>query len=680
MTFAHSAILHALWLLPLLLALRVWARAKSGLATQLFVAPRLRDRLVHQGVPWLSWLIFGLQLLALASLILAIAGPRYGEQKIPFKDQGRSILIAIDTSRSMNAVDVKPSRLERAKLAAEDLMLALASERVGLIAVAGRAYMQAPFTTDHDALVESIQAFDSYTVPVGGSKLSEGIKEALEICSKTAARQHCLIFFSDGGEKDPELDEALRKAKEKNIRIISIGIGTKVGSLIPDMESQIPNQYVIDPETQRAVHSTLNDELLKQMASATNGQYFNLGENMISQSFIQQILSTMDSIETGSKEITMPIDQFAWPLGAATLALIIALLLRSHFFLRPSMASLILLMLCLAPSAWAKPNYDLEAARKAYDLQDYAHAVEIYNYLLDHEASYPEVLNYGLGSALFKLGKQDRAAEALSKALQSDDPEMQKNAHHTLGNSLYEAGDKVLQSQPEYTYKAWMDALSHYDAALKIKDDTKIVENREELLSRIKKVDLKKQQQQQQDQSKEDSEKDQSGKEKKEDQKGQSKSKPSKDGQKSQDGQKSEDGESSDDKQSSKSEDQPSEKKDGKGSQEGSQGEKENSASNPSEPKDSNQPSEGKKSSEDKEEHGEQATAEALPEGTIQTNKQDKPQEEEPVIVESRDDKTGFGKTEARNLLRMYSEQIMQKQLQNEQAQRRRMRPGTKDW
>jgi Ca-activated chloride channel family protein len=682
MTFVHPAVLQALWLLPVLLLLRLWASAKSQHAAQLFIAPSLRGELVRTSSALLSWSRFAFQLLALCSLIIAVAGPRYGEEEIPVKEQGRSVLIAIDTSRSMNAVDIKPSRLERAKLAAEDLMISLANERVGLIAVAGSAYMQAPLTNDHDALVENIQALDSYTVPAGGSKLSAGVKEALQMCSKTAAREHCLIFFSDGGETDPELDTSLRQAREKNIRIITIGIGTKEGSLIPNLDAGSTNEYVIDPETQRAVHSTLNEGLLQQMASATNGRYFNLGESGASRGFIAQVLSTMGSIETGAKEVTVPIERFAWPLSLGIIALIIALLLRSHLFIRPSRVGVALLLLGLAQPAWAKTNYNLEAARKAYELNDFSHAVEIYNYLLDHESAPRELINYGLGSALYKLGKQDRAIEALSKALQSDEPEMQKNAHHTLGNSLYEAGDSVLKSQPAQTHKAWTDAISHYDAALKIKDDLQIQENRKELLKRIKQLDEQKPQDNpQKNESKQDSNKSDSNKEKQESSK--APSTPEEDQKNQQDQQ----GESGEEEQNSEKSDKSQDKQ----GQKDSPKSKEDPASpdNQGEPEpkgdgDQQNTNDSKKdgSEDNAGEMREPTTNDALPEGAIQTteHQQDQNADTQANPVEQRDEKTGFGKEEARNLLRMYSEQITQKQLNQQQNQRRRMRPASKDW
>src|SRR5205809_671980 len=115
---------------------------------------------------------FGLQLLGFALAIVSLAQPRWGYTFEDVKRKGLDLLIAVDTSRSMLSNDVQPNRLERVKLAVQDLINELQGDRVGLIAFAGRAFLQAPLTIDYDAVVEAINDLDTKSIPEGGTNNS----------------------------------------------------------------------------------------------------------------------------------------------------------------------------------------------------------------------------------------------------------------------------------------------------------------------------------------------------------------------------------------------------------------------------------------------------------------------------------------------------------------------------
>src|SRR4029078_5934764 len=114
---------------------------------------------------------FGLVLLSLALAITALAKPRWGYIYQDVKRRGLDLLFAIDTSRSMLSNDVAPNRLERVKLAGQDLITELQGDRAGLIAFAGRAFLQAPLTIDYDAAVESINDLDTKTILEGSTHI-----------------------------------------------------------------------------------------------------------------------------------------------------------------------------------------------------------------------------------------------------------------------------------------------------------------------------------------------------------------------------------------------------------------------------------------------------------------------------------------------------------------------------
>ena len=164
MTFAQPFLLWAFALLPLLVALFFQnERKRRGLVTKL-VAARLLDRLAGTvSIAKRRWR-FVLVLLAMAGLIVSLAQPRYGFTWQESKRRGRDVIIAIDTSKSMLATDLAPNRLTRAKLAAQDLINELHGDRVGVIAFAGGAFLQAPLTADYGAVLASLQELDTEMV------------------------------------------------------------------------------------------------------------------------------------------------------------------------------------------------------------------------------------------------------------------------------------------------------------------------------------------------------------------------------------------------------------------------------------------------------------------------------------------------------------------------------------
>lgn len=146
--------------LPFLAGLKWWSRSRAAAAVDGIVAKRLQPRLVKRRPCWADWTGFGLQGLALLAFITALARPQWGFQQIETSTSQRNIFLAIDTSRSMLATDVQPNRLERAKLLAQDLVRNLPADRLGVIAFAGKAFIQAPLTIDHAAVIETISQLD----------------------------------------------------------------------------------------------------------------------------------------------------------------------------------------------------------------------------------------------------------------------------------------------------------------------------------------------------------------------------------------------------------------------------------------------------------------------------------------------------------------------------------------
>ena len=176
MTFGAPEWLWGLLIITLLIALFVRAEHRGLNRLQQFVSARLLPQLAGTVNRPRRLTRFGLQLLGLALAIVSLAQPRWGYTFEDVKRKGLDLLVAVDTSRSMLSNDVQPNRLDRVKLAIQDLIDELQGDRVGLIAFAGRAFLQAPLTIDYDAVTEAVSDLDTKTIPEGGTNISSAIR------------------------------------------------------------------------------------------------------------------------------------------------------------------------------------------------------------------------------------------------------------------------------------------------------------------------------------------------------------------------------------------------------------------------------------------------------------------------------------------------------------------------
>ena len=283
-------------------------------------APRLLPGLLIARGRSRGWIVLLLEIAALAGFIIALARPQYGYLEEKTGEGGRSLIVAIDTSRSMLTDDLKPNRLVRTQLAATDLIKRLRGDRIGLMPFSGSAFMYAPITPDIDALLESVDSLDTEIIPRGGSNLAKPIDLALETFAKAdATGQQVLILFSDGENLEGTTLDAAKRAKEKKMTIITIGVGTQAGALIPDPGAQ--GGYYRD-SAGKPVVSRLQRDVLMAIANTTGGLYLPLDENGVNDRRIDVILQKLERTDMKGKTTRKALDRFRWPLGAGLLCLL----------------------------------------------------------------------------------------------------------------------------------------------------------------------------------------------------------------------------------------------------------------------------------------------------------------------------------------------------------------------
>jgi len=515
MNFGAPIWLWALVILPLLVLLYAQAERGSAIKLREFVSPRLLSQLAGNVDRVRRAIRFALVLLALALAILALAKPRWGYTYEDVKRRGLDLLFAIDTSRSMLSNDVAPNRLERVKLAAQDLITELQGDRAGLIAFAGRAFLQAPLTIDYDAAVESINDLDTKTIPEGGTNISEAIALATQTFGKSAIGNRALIIFTDGEELSGDAVNEAKKAADAGVKIFTVGVGTAQGSLIP-VEGQSEAGFVKDARGQ-VVKSKLDENRLREIAQATGGMYFHLesGPQTMRQLYADG-LSKLKTAEIDARLSSRPIERYEWPLAGAIVALIASLFINDRKRAQTPRRSRVKREMLVAASLLflAAAKVDAVSGIDLYNRGQYEDAYAQFQRDLQHNINPADLpkMQFDAGVAAYKLRNYDKALEAFSQSLVDRSPRLQEKSRYNLGRTLEDRAD--FGKTNEETLKDLENAAQHYEQALKLDPEDKAAAERLEIVR--KKIEKLKQhpkqpppQSQKNQQNKKDQKKDQ---------------------------------------------------------------------------------------------------------------------------------------------------------------------------
>ncbi len=317
---------HILWLAILIpaLAVGIWFKSRSLIKKrERFFNPELFSSL-RKGF-WKSGDILRstFALIGLSFLILAFAGPKIGTEVREVKRQGIDMLIALDLSASMNAEDVRPSRLEKAKFEINRLIERLKGDRVGLIVFTGEAYLQSPMTLDYSALKLFLDIADTDQMPSSATDFNSAMEtaftafESLEENETEAAK--VFLVISDGEDHGQSYDESLQQLIDKNIFVYTLGIGTDAGTTIPIYEDGSGDLigYKRD-RSGKVVTTSLQSSELREIANKGNGTYYAIERG---NDGIDAFLARIDELEKGefsSQEYADYKNQYQW-MGALAL-------------------------------------------------------------------------------------------------------------------------------------------------------------------------------------------------------------------------------------------------------------------------------------------------------------------------------------------------------------------------
>ena len=497
-----------------LIALAFYSRAKRRDMLSKFASQRLMPELTRTVSRPKIIAKNTLAFLSVMLIFAALARPQWGYRWEETKTRGIDIIFAIDTSNSMLAEDVKPDRLERAKLSVLDLVNILQGDKIGIVAFSGQAFLQCPLTLDYDAFRMSLEALDTNVIQRGGTNISAAIEEA-EVAFASTSNRKIIVLISDGEELEDSALNAAKKAAENGVVIYTLGVGGANGEFIPVRDASGGTTLLKD-ESGNPVKSRLNEKTLTEIAKATGGFYEPLtadGMDII----YNEGLKKIPTQEMSSRMKQLAIERFQIPLGLAILLLALSSLTgtRKFFVGRGGAAAVLFLSLALLPApksfAQDKQQAPQEAAAAAPIAAD---AAEKLIPQTDAPAEKPQEKKYSIpenpdSRDMFNLGIDAKNAGDFDKArefflaaakLSPEDFALHSDIYYNIGNMDYaaakSASSKMLAPQNVAKNTAAVFAQSEQSASLgtqTLGEGLKLLEEESKALKSAKDENEKKQ-------------------------------------------------------------------------------------------------------------------------------------------------------------------------------------------
>ena len=276
-------------LLPAAVLWQIWKRKQQSATLKISSVKgfKAQKSLLAKLKPFL----FVLRLLALSSLIIAMARPRKVDISSQTKStKGIDIVMAIDVSGSMLAKDLKPDRMEALKVVAKNFVEARPNDRIGIVVYASEAYTKTPVTSDKAVIQQAIQSIKYDNVLQDGTGIGMGLTTAVNRLKDSKSKSKVIILLTDGvnnaGFIEPET--ASQIAKEYGIKVYTIGIGTNGNALFP--YAYAPNGGFLF----RMMPVEIDVEMMKSIAQNTGGKYFRASSN----SKLESIYKEINKLET----------------------------------------------------------------------------------------------------------------------------------------------------------------------------------------------------------------------------------------------------------------------------------------------------------------------------------------------------------------------------------------------
>jgi Ca-activated chloride channel family protein len=447
------------------------------------------------------WLRILVVTFAVATGFVALARPQKGLHWETLERKGTDLLLVVDTSRSMDSDDLKPTRLERAKLAIRDLVQRFPGDRIGVVAFAGEAFVESPMTLDHTALLESVDALDTSVIARGGTNIGHGIDVAAAALATEPGHQKVMVLVTDGEDLEGQGLAEAKAAAATGITVDTVGVGTTLGELVPVLDAHGRATGIVHDENGQPVHSHLDEPGLRAIAAAGHGSYEILGQDGRGlERLYDESLAPLTHVEASSRTHRVYSEWFEVPLGLSVLALIFDALLgrrwrtlgaasrrtRRHSPMR--VAAVAAAALVAIPGV---AHASVTSASKAYAAGKYGDAAKEFDRQSQSDPKDPR-LAFNAGDAAYRAGQLEAADAAFKRTVTLKDPVLQERSLYNEGDVLYRIGQAKAPEAREETIASWKSAIASYDAALALDSkDADAKFNRDFVARKLKELEEK---------------------------------------------------------------------------------------------------------------------------------------------------------------------------------------------
>ena len=442
--FESPQYLYLLLVLVALAAIHYYIIYKKKRQVKRFGDPELTRQLFLGVSRWRPEVKFWITMLALASFIVALARPQFGTRLDTRERTGIEAIIALDVSNSMLAEDVKPNRLEKAKMMVSNMVDGMRDDKIGLIVFAGQAFVQLPITSDYVSAKMFLETISPSMMSVQGTDIAEAINLSMRSFTQQEDVSRAIFVITDGEDNEARGVEAAKQAASQGVRVYVLGIGNPGGAPIP-----IPGtgQYIIDDEGNTVI-SRLSEEMCREIATAGNGSYIYVDNSSSAQKKLSEQVDRLAKAKMESQIYSEYDEQFQGfvLIGILLLLLDVFLLEReskstwlSNLFRRgrPA-AALFLLIFSMTAMAQTDRDYIRRGNRLMRD-SVYDKAQVEYQKAIEKDNTNP-ISHFNLGNALLYQNKAEDAMKEYETAARLEkDKTRLAQIYHNMGVVLQSA-------------------------------------------------------------------------------------------------------------------------------------------------------------------------------------------------------------------------------------------------
>ncbi len=443
--FENPEYLYFLVAIPLLALLHYWTDYRKRRRLVRFGDPGLLKGLMKDVSHWRPEVKTWCMLLALACVIVAAARPQFGTKVDTTERYGIEAIIAMDVSNSMLANDVRPSRLDKAKMLFSNMIDGMRNDMVGVVAFAGDAFVQLPITNDYVSAKMFLDLMNPSLIRVQGTDIGDAINLSMKCFTQKKDVSRAIFLITDGEDHEGGAEEAAKAAAKKGIHLYVLGVGTPEGAHVP---IQGTSQYIIDEQGEPVV-SRLNEDMCRKIAQVGKGAYIYVNNSSSAQDELAKYVDKLGKAQMESTVYSEYDEQFQGFLLIALILLVLDVLLlerENHIFkslrlFKRASVVIVLLTASLALQAQSYRDY-IRRGNRLFRDSIYDKAQVEYQKGYQKDSTNVQVL-YNLANSYLWQDKAEEPMRLLEKAGQAErNPARRAKIFHNMG--------VILQGQQQF--------------------------------------------------------------------------------------------------------------------------------------------------------------------------------------------------------------------------------------